>query len=283
MATGSSLLHRLSSSQWAVRPEFLLAMERVLTDKFVNNFDVKEMTQLTQLLAGDAKEKPTTLGRQVGKRWVVSIDGAMVPKASMLDSLCGMVGCNQIQAAINEGLNTSGIKEFVFEWDSPGGAIDGVPALAKKIKSLSKDYITTSFINNNMYSAAYLAGSAADRILANDEMCGVGSIGVYCLHVDQSKRDEQNGLKFTYIQAGAYKTFGNPHEPLTGAANAELQASVNETYEYFLNVVATNRILTMSKTMSVADGKTFSAQEGLKNGLIDGIIDFESFLNDPEE
>ena len=53
--------------------------------------------------------------------------------------------------------------------------------------------------------------------------------------------DEQIGVKYTYIAAGDKKTEGNPHEPLSKAARADIQAEVDREYGIFVATVARNR------------------------------------------
>ncbi|HYD30133.1 MAG TPA: S49 family peptidase [Azospirillaceae bacterium] len=72
----------------------------------------------------------------------------------------------------------------------------------------------------------------------------VGSVGVVAVHVDESAADAQAGLSWTLIQAGAKKTDGNPHQPLSVAAHADIQADVDALYADFVDLVARHRSLT---------------------------------------
>ncbi len=41
----------------------------------------------------------------------------------------------------------------------------------------------------------------------------VGSVGVFTTHADVSKAAEQEGVRYTIVQAGRYKTEGHPYGP----------------------------------------------------------------------
>jgi len=94
--------------------------------------------------------------------------------------------------------------------------------------------------NDLAASAAYALASSADRIFLT-RTAGVGSVGVFALHADQSAQDEQAGIKYSYIFAGEKKIDGNPHEPLARSARADIQAEVDREYDMFVATVARNR------------------------------------------
>jgi len=284
MVTGSHLIEKLSTSPWYVRPEFLKSIEQVLNLKYIDNVSMDKLKlALNSDYTFDPEHEqdagPRGLGYLMNDTWVIDCFGAMLNRVSGLDALCGMVGYNMISQAIDEGITKSG--HILFNWDSPGGMSSGAEGLAKKIRKLSKSHVTTSLVNNSMYSAAYFAGSAADRIYATSRSDGVGSIGTYLMHVDQSMSDALKGLKVTYISAGEYKTIGNSHEPLSSKALDYLQKEVNAMNDVFLQTVLENRsshFSSIDDVKKVAEGQTFLAHEAVTNGLIDGIATLEEIV-----
>jgi capsid assembly protease len=61
------------------------------------------------------------------------------------------------------------------------------------------------------------------------------------MHRDQSGFDEQMGFVYTYVYAGDRKVDGNPHAPLSDAAQASLQGEVSRLYGMFVELVANHR------------------------------------------
>ena len=131
---------------------------------------------------------------------------------------------------------------------------------------------------DGMASAGYLLGSTADKVFAT-QTAGIGSIGVVLAHVDQSKANEMAGLKPTFIQAGAMKTAGSPHEVLEGEALEYLQDSVNQSYEMFVNAVAEARGLDQD-AIRATEARVYRGEKAVTVGLADGIMSFNDTLNE---
>jgi hypothetical protein len=87
--------------------------------------------------------------------------------------------------------------------------------------------------NAMMASAAYFIGSAADEVVVTPSG-HAGSIGVYTVHIDQSKMNESLGIKPTIVSAGKFKVEGNSAEPLTEEARGALQQMVDDAYQQFV-------------------------------------------------
>jgi ClpP class serine protease len=121
--------------------------------------------------------------------------------------------------------------------------------------------------NESMFSAAYALGSAADKIFVT-RTGGVGSIGVICLHVDQSGMDAQEGLKFTPIYAGDHKNDFTPHEPLADDVKNEMQAEVDRLYGMFVDTVARNRGISTQRVKDT-QAALFWGPDAVKSGLAD--------------
>jgi hypothetical protein len=65
------------------------------------------------------------------------------------------------------------------------------------------------------------------------------------------------GVKYTYIYAGAKKTDGNPHQPLSKSAKSDIQAEVDREYEMFVECVARNRDMWPQKVRNTEAGVLF--------------------------
>ena len=128
-----------------------------------------------------------------------------------------------------------------------------------------------------MASAAYLIGSACTEVYAT-QTSRVGSIGVVAMHIDQSEKNKKDGIKPTFISAGDYKVAGNPHEKLEGSALEYLQDSVNESYEMFVNAVATSRSID-AQAVRDTEARVYGAEKAKELGLIDEVASFDSVLS----
>lgn len=277
MGIGSSLLNRISSSSWYIKPACLQAMQNILELKFINNLKVSDINAIVNLV--DREQEEITPFYVAGNKLIINISGTLVPKGNSLDALCGFIGMDSIAKIITDAQTDSRFNHIILVWDSPGGTVAGSVALSNLIYQTRKFKQVTSLIAGEMCSAAYFIGSAADEIYAEELTSIVGSIGVYMLHVDQSEYDKDRGLKFTYIAAGEFKTLGNEHEPLNLKAVAALQEIVDYDYKVFLETVARNRNLIIDQVKVFAEGKVFQAGRA-PEGMIDGIKTLKSILEE---
>lgn len=129
----------------------------------------------------------------------IPICGVLLKSESLLTRAFGIVTYESIRAQIMDCLANPGVKGILLDVDSPGGESAGCANLADFIyQARYKPIFACS--NDAMFSAAYWIGSSAERLFVTRDG-GCGSIGCYILHLDRSGKDEQFGLKFTYIVA----------------------------------------------------------------------------------
>lgn len=163
------------------------------------------------------------------------------------------------------------IKAILIKFDCPGGSAGASQALFNEIKELKKQYLkpVVSWVQSVCASGGYYIATASDHIVTTPAAI-VGSIGVYMPHPQLKEFIEQFKLKYSVIEAGKFKTAGNPFLTTTPEQVAHLKAAVEDTYHQFVNDVAAQRPkLTLATSSVWADGKIFTGQQALKLGLVD--------------
>jgi len=175
-------------------------------------------------------------------------------------------------------MDSPAIGAVVLDIDSPGGIVYGTPELADMIRGAREAKPIYALANGMAASAAYWIGSAASKFYAT-QSSEVGSIGVWSAHADMSKLYEDEGIKMTLISAGEFKTEGNPWEPLTDAARADMQASVDRYHDMFLGAVAAGRGTTKATVRDTyGRGRVMGADAAKEAGMIDGIATLPELL-----
>lgn len=127
------------------------------------------------------------------------------------------------------------LKFLILEINSLGGDAEGVFELAKKIRDLK--ILTLSYVMQNALSGAYWVASAANIIYLKDELCAVGSVGVYSTFVENSQQLKSNGLTLEVIKKGKLKAETTGFLPLTAVGRAQLQEKVDIIYAVFSEFV----------------------------------------------
>ena len=209
---------------------------------------------------------------------VVPVLGAMTHRASFLDAMSGIQSYDNLKAQIQEGLNDPKVKSILLEMDSPGGSVAGAFDFRDYVMSIRGKKPIYALANDTMASAAYLVGSACDKVYTT-QTGQVGSIGVVALHVDKSKRNEQEGIKPTFIYAGDYKVAGNSNQPLEGDALKYLQQSVDDSYNMFVKAVAEARGLD-EDVVRETEARVYRGEKAVSKGLADGVRNLDAVLEE---
>jgi ClpP class serine protease len=153
--------------------------------------------------------------------------------------------------------------------NSQGGLASGCAELAQEIFDGRAEKPSIAVVDARCYSAAYFLASACDKVVVTPSG-GVGSIGCVSMHIDYSDMLNSDGVKVTFISAGAEKTDGNPYERLSARAKATIQRDVDYHYGLFVEAVARHRGMSEDDVRATEAG-CFLPPEALDNGLIDAI------------
>ncbi len=183
--------------------------------------------------------------------------------------------CNYIDEITEDDAN----KGIFLAIDSPGGSVydsDKIYQALMEYKEKTGRPIKAGCMSL-MASGAYYIGSAADYITA-ERTAEVGSIGVYIEMMDISELASKLGVKVEYIRSSENKAMGNMYNALTDEQRDILQSEVDEYYERFLDIVQEARGISRSQLRKIADGRSYTATQALKNGLIDEIMECEDSL-----
>ncbi|AZU37145.1 capsid protein [Wolbachia endosymbiont of Bemisia tabaci] len=205
----------------------------------------------------------------IEKTAIIPIHGILTKKPEAFDDFLGMTSYEKIQEEIEEALEDEKVEIILLDIDSPGGEVNGVFDLADFVYSARGKKRIIAIANDDAYSAAYAIASSAEKIFLT-RTSGIGSIGVIASHIDQSRFDEKQGIKYTTIFAGSRKNDLNPHEPMTSESLESLQKEVDRLYEMFLQLIARNRGLSIEKIRSTEAGLYFG-EKAIEIGLADEI------------
>ncbi|WP_065095026.1 MULTISPECIES: S49 family peptidase [unclassified Wolbachia] len=208
---------------------------------------------------------------------IIRIYGVLTKKTEAFDHILDMTSYENIHEEIESALEDKSIETILLDIDSPGGEVNGVFDLADFIYESRTKKRIIAIANDDAYSAAYAIASSAEKVFVS-RTSGVGSIGVIASHIDQSRFDEKQGIKYTTIFAGSRKNDLNPHEPMTSESLESLQKEVDRLYEMFVQLIARNRNLSIEAIKSTEAGLYFG-EKAVEIGVADGVTTFFEFIN----
>lgn len=270
-------------SPWALMPAKLREIETFVRRRFYVQSGAGRPRAIKSLaepwerrhIAARPDDRPYALSGRVA---VIPIFGVISHRMNLLTYYSGGTSTQQLGRIVDQAAADPEVESIVFDVDSPGGCVFGVPELADHLFAMRERKRMVAVVNAMMCSAAYWLGCCAHEIVLTPSGL-VGNIGVYQLHEDVSAANTMRGVEPTFIFAGRYKVEGNPYEPLGDEARAAIQAEVDFFYTRFANAVARGRGTTPEAVQTgFGEGRALTADQALAAKLCDRVDTFEAVL-----
>ncbi|MFT5831744.1 MAG: protease-4 [Candidatus Paceibacteria bacterium] len=160
------------------------------------------------------------------------------------------------------------IKGVVLEINSPGGTPVASERIAQRIADSTLPVV--GLIGDVGASGGYMVAAASDFLIAS-AMSDVGSIGVNMSYVEESKKNEEEGLTYVQLMTGKYKDIGSPNRPITDEERELLQADLDVIHNEFIDIVAEYRELPRGEVVALATGASMPGRRAIEVDLIDAI------------
>jgi protease-4 len=160
------------------------------------------------------------------------------------------------------------IKGVLLEINSPGGTPVASERIAQRIADSSLPVV--GLIGDVGASGGYMVAAASDFLIAS-AMSDVGSIGVNMSYVEESKKNEEEGLTYVQLMTGKFKDIGSPNRPITDQERELLQADLDIIHNEFIDIVTEYRELPRGEVVTLATGASMPGRRALEADLIDAI------------
>ena len=194
----------------------------------------------------------------IGPRIVeINIEGVITEDPYLLDAL----------AAIEEDSDVVGV---IVHINSPGGTMVGGETLFEALRRIGETRPIVAEMGTVAASGGYMAAIAADHIIARRGTI-TGSIGVIFQSMNFNGTLEKLGVEPLTVKSGPLKAAPNPFEPIDDVAKSAMQGLISDMFEVFVEMVATRRDMSVDAVTTLADGRVYTGQQAVANGLIDEI------------
>jgi protease-4 len=147
-----------------------------------------------------------------------------------------------------------GAKALIVRINSPGGTVVGGEALYHHLRKI----------------AGYMVAIGGDRIFARSGTI-TGSIGVIMQTTNLGGLLKKLGITTESIKSDPMKAVPSPLEPLTEKGRAFIRTIIKDTHRQFIKLVADRRGFSAEQARKLGDGRIFTGDQALSNGLIDAI------------
>lgn len=270
----SNIRRAFQNAAWTIHEPKLDAIAEVLS---IRTSDAPLTADEIQARIGD---RPTRGAQTVGAIAVIPLAGTLYPKANLVTESSGGCSVEQFIAQVEAAANDPAISAIVLDTDSPGGAAQGIPEAAARLRALRGTKPIVAVASGLMASGAYWLASQADSIVGAPSS-EIGSVGAFMVHQDMSEMFAKDGVKNTIVRAGKYKAETNPFEPLSDDARAALQTRVDEAYALFVADLAKGRNVSVATVKAdFGQGRVLGPKAALAAGMIDKLGTVQSVIRD---
>jgi protease IV len=163
------------------------------------------------------------------------------------------------------------VKAVVLRINSPGGTVAAVQEIYSEIMKLRrKGKVVVASMGDVAASGGYYIAAACDKIVANPGTL-TGSIGVILEIANVEELFKKIGVRIEAIKSGKYKDSGSAYRSITPEERQSFQELINEAYGQFVSDIAKGRKMDEKKVSALADGRVYTGNQALANGLVDAL------------
>jgi len=181
-------------------------------------------------------------------------------------TLSGLITGDDRTLRALDDIERSKARALILEIDSPGGTTAGSERVYEEIRRVAARKPTVAVIGSLGASGAYIAALGADRIFVRQTSL-VGSIGVLAQNPNFAGLLEKLGVKYETIKSSPL----NPFEPTSEAAHTALAATIEDSFQWFKELVRERRGLSEEELARVDDGRIFTGRQSLPLKLADAL------------
>lgn len=217
--------------------------------------------------------------------------GASKPSVSVL-RLEGVIGSS---SKLKQGLNIGSLNKLIekaFEKEkleavcliinSPGGSPAQSELISKRISDLAKkkNVKLYAFVEDVAASGGYWLACSADKIFATKNSI-IGSIGVISAGFGFVEAIAKLGVERRVFTQGKNKSVMDPFSPIKDGDIELIKKIQKEIHSHFINYIKEQRGGRITQEDEIVfNGDFWTGQSALDFGLIDGLTDLYSFIDE---
>ena len=204
---------------------------------------------------------------------VIYADGEIVEGREVKD-----IAADRFVQVIDEVRNDKNVKAVVLRVNSPGGSVSASVKIRTALDLLQKEKPLVASYGSYAASGGYWISNGCQKIYS-DATCLTGSIGVFSMIPEFSAVSKKVGVGVETIGSNKHSDMFSLMRPFDTAELAYMQASVEDIYELFVNLVASSRGMEPARVDEIAQGRVWTGADALEIGLVDEIGTLEDAIS----
>lgn len=205
-----------------------------------------------------------------GRVALVYVDGEIAEGESGGMPLLGnpVAGARTLADALNAVGRDPRVAAIVLRVESPGGSSLAADVIWRAVRQLARNKPLVVSMGGVAASGGYYVSAPAARVFASRSSV-TGSIGVFFVKADVSALLDKLGVDHEVYKTSAHADAQSPFRAWTPEERRALEARVQASYRLFLERVAAGRELSIEQVDAVGQGRVWSGEQALANGLVD--------------
>lgn len=190
----------------------------------------------------------------------------------------GTIGGDSTARLLREARKDDSVKAVVLRVDSPGGSSFASEVIRNEVdalKAAGKPVVAS--MSSIAASGGYWVSMAADRIFATPYSI-TGSIGIYGMFPTFQRSLDALGISTDGVATTPWSGQLRPDREMSDATKAVFQLTINEGYDQFISGVAENRGMSKEVVDSIAQGRIWSGDDAIANGLVDELGELDAAI-----
>ena len=180
---------------------------------------------------------------------------------------------SRVREELKKAVQDKRVKGLIMRVNSPGGTVTSSDIIYREINRFKAErkIPVIACVMELAASGGYYVSLAADTIVVHPTSV-IGSIGVIALKFNAKGLMEKIGVEDETIKAGDKKDLWSPFRPNTKEEREILQNMLDNFHERFMKIVTEGRKeLSLEQVRVLADGRVFTAEQAVREKLIDEI------------
>ncbi|WOD43015.1 signal peptide peptidase SppA [Hwangdonia lutea] len=178
------------------------------------------------------------------------------------------VGQGAVNRSLQKARENDKVKAVVIRVNSPGGNALASELIWREIELTKKVKPVVVSMGDVAASGGYYIASNADKIIAEPTTI-TGSIGVFGMLPNVKGLADKWGINAEQVSTNKNAVVYSLFEPMSDTQEAFIKESINNIYELFTNRVAEGRNMTQDDVKAIAQGRVWTGNDAVKNGLVD--------------
>lgn len=203
---------------------------------------------------------------------LVYVEGDMIDGRSRRVPLLGLevAGSYTIAESLQAARESPRIKAVVLRVETPGGSTTAADVIWRQVQLTARVKPVVVSMGGYAASGGYYISAPGTRIFANPATL-TGSIGVFYAKANASQLLDRLGIDVEVYKTAERADADALYRPFTAGERSELERSLRQFYDLFIERVATGRKLQKSAVDQVAQGRVWTGEQAREKGLVDEV------------